>query len=205
MNNRSPAKLRASSFITIMVNAVIATIRNDIEDVKGHLLSWLKERNDVLHYQPSNNGWTALQILEHVMLTSHYLLMIIDKASDKAKKRAQERTITLDWENYQLVPEKLQEIGVHKSFSWIRPEHMEPKGNFSLPEIRDRITTQFSRCNNHLDALKNGEGRLCQTTMTVNDIGKLDVYQYIYFLVLHAKRHLKQLHDNKAEFNLVNK
>jgi hypothetical protein len=135
------------------------------------------------------------------MLTSHYLLILIDKAASKAKRRALEHPVTQQWDKYTLVPKKLEDIGMHKSFEWVRPEHMEPTGNVSLDAVHNKIIGQLSRCEEHLSELKNGEGTLCLTTMTVNDIGKLDVYQYIYFLILHAKRHLRQLESNKITYH----
>lgn len=51
-----------------------------------------------------------------------------------------------------------------------------------------------------LGRLKNGEGLLYETTMTVNDLGKLNVYEYIYFLSKHAERHIRQMEENRAEF-----
>ena len=36
--------------------------------------------------------------------------------------------------------------------------------------------------------------------MTVNDLGKIDVYQYLYFLAQHAKRHVGQMEKVEAEF-----
>ena len=119
------------------------------------------------------------------------------KGTIKALKRAESQPTRTDWNDYELSPTGLNDIGVHKSFSWIRPEHMEPKGDVAMPEIRSRLIDQFQRCESWLDRLKNGEGTLVLTTMSVNDIGKLDVYQYIYFLVLHAKRHLTQMEKNK--------
>ena len=96
--------------------------------------------------------------------------------------------------------DKLDEIGLHKSFPWIRPEHMEPKGEISLPQVRITIKEQLKKCNKHLDSLPNGEGILYKTTMTVNDLGKIDVYEYIYFLAKHAERHITQMEKNEAEF-----
>jgi hypothetical protein len=182
------------------IDNVIAIIRQQMFDARHALSGWLHESDDVLGYRPKDGGWTGSQILEHVMLTSHYLLLIIDKASAKAKHRSMSKSIESDWENYKLEPEMLRDIGIHKSFPWVRPGHMEPTGNVFLNEIETTIMEQFDRCEAHLIHLKNGEGILCKTTMTVNSIGKLDVYQYIYFLILHAKRHLTQLETNKTEF-----
>jgi hypothetical protein len=36
--------------------------------------------------------------------------------------------------------------------------------------------------------------------MSVNNLGKLDVYQYLYFLSLHAQRHLQQMNKIEEEF-----
>ena len=58
----------------------------------------------------------------------------------------------------------------------------------------------MSECLSCLDQLKNGEGVLHKTTMSVNDLGKIDVYHYIVFLVQHAKRHLVQMDKIKIEF-----
>jgi hypothetical protein len=156
----------------------------------------------MLHYEPKDGGWTSLKVLEHITLTSHFLLIIIDKASQKSIQRAAFTPIPQDWDTYELLPKSLEDIGVNRSFSWVRPEHMEPSGKVDLAEIRARMMEQFDRCQQHLLALKNGEGRLCKTTMSVNAIGKLDVYQYIYFLVLHAKRHLTKLERNKIEYQI---
>jgi hypothetical protein len=45
---------------------------------------------------------------------------------------------------------------------------------------------------------------LCKTMMSVNNIGKIDVYHYICFLVQHAKRHITQMEKIRDEFNIKN-
>ena len=96
--------------------------------------------------------------------------------------------------------EKINKIGQHKSFEWIRPAHMEPTGKKSELTIKEEMITQINRCLNHLKRLKNGEGLLFKTTMTVDNLGKLNVYEYIYFLSKHAERHIQQMEENKIEF-----
>ncbi|MBT1689472.1 DinB family protein [Dawidia soli] len=171
-----------------------------MSQVREDLLGWLHHDEPHLHYRPVNGGWSSLQVLEHIMLTSHFLLIIIDKGAAKAKRRALTMPVQEDWENYSFISDALNEVAIHKSFSWERPLHMEPTGNLSLGEVRENVRAQFVRCEAYLELLKHGEGTLYLTTMTVNGIGKLDVYQYIYFLILHAKRHLTQLQRNKDEF-----
>ena len=183
------------------IENVINKIRVDLNDARCTLLKWCEEDISLLQYQPRQGGWSALGVLEHITLTSHYLLMIIDKASTKAMQRALSDAIPNDWESYELVPKGLEDIGIHKSFSWNRPDHMEPSHRATPSDIKKRMNEQFDKCDRLLSHLKNGEGRLRKTTMSVNGIGKLDVYQYIYFLILHAKRHVTQLDQNKIEFN----
>jgi DinB superfamily len=184
------------------VAEVISIIKGQMQEVRNSLVEWINTDGAILNYQPVDGGWTAVQILEHIMLTNHFLLLIIDKAVTKARKRSAVTAVDQDWVNYELVPKLLSEVGIHKSFIWNRPGHMEPKGNVSLAEIEGTIMGQLDRCAGHLDHLKSGEGTLCKTTMTVNGIGKLDVYQYIYFLIAHSQRHIIQLEKNKEEFQL---
>lgn len=186
------------------IEEVINTIRVDIDYVRSALMRWCEDDMSMLQYEPQNGGWSSFNVLEHITLTSHYLLVIIDKASRKAIQRASLLHSPIDWNGYELLPKSLKDIGIYRSFYWVRPEHMEPSGNVSMNDIKARIIEQFDKCDQHLIKLKNGEGRLCKTTMSVNGIGKLDVYQYIWFLVLHAKRHLTQLEKNKMEYQTKN-
>lgn len=58
---------------------------------------------------------------------------------------------------------------------------------------------QYKQCLDYLDLMKNGEGLLCTTTMTVNELGRINVYEYIYFLSLHSQRHIVQMKKNEQE------
>jgi hypothetical protein len=69
----------------------------------------------------------------------------------------------------------------------------------NLTEIRELLSQQYHQCLNYLDLMKNGKGLLCKTTMTVNKLGKINVYEYIYFLSLHAQRHLIQMKNIELE------
>ncbi|SES88216.1 DinB superfamily protein [Paenibacillus sp. NFR01] len=77
---------------------------------------------------------------------------------------------------------------------------MEPKGDKELGQIRSLLDDQINECKGLLKEMINGEGILYKTTMTVNNLGKIDVYQYIYFLCQHAKRHIVQVQKVMEEF-----
>ena len=59
---------------------------------------------------------------------------------------------------------------------------------------------QLTECLRFLEQLSGGEGSLFKVRMSVNDSGKLDVYQWLYFVAQHAKRHVDQMRENEAEW-----
>lgn len=177
-----------------------------IQNIKTHLKlsfhevdKWFDKDSKTLNYQPSNGGWTVQQILEHIYLTNFYLLILIEKGSKKAMRNYNDLDVNNEIKNYSFNQEEFEKVGEYGAFEWIRPEHMEPKGELDLEEVRSLISLQYHQCVNYLDLMKNGEGLLCKTTMTVNDLGKINVYEYIYFLSLHAQRHLTQMQNNEQE------
>jgi uncharacterized damage-inducible protein DinB len=164
---------------------------------------WFDKDADLRNYKPKNAGWTIDQILEHIGLTNHFLLILIDKGTNKALANTSKLDINQELNNYTFHKDKLTEVGLHKSFNWIRPEHMEPKAEKTLEQVRQQLKAQVQQCLDNLDRLKNGEGVLYKTTMTVNELGKIDVYEYIYFLAQHGQRHITQMIKNEIEFNEI--
>ena len=185
------------------MQAIIADIRAFLIDTFSTIDTWFDKDADLRNYRPTNGGWTINEILEHVGLTNHFLIILIDKGTNKALQNIHKLDLQTELENYIFHRDKLTEVGLHKSFTWIRPEHMEPKGNKTLEEVRKQLKEQVTHCLHNLDRMKNGEGVLYKTTMTVNDLGKIDVYEYIYFLAQHGQRHVTQMQKNEAEFRSV--
>jgi hypothetical protein len=186
------------------ITTAIALVRNALHQAFDTLDLWFEKPLELRQYQPVNGGWTIDQILEHITLTNHFLLILIDKGRSKALHLAgaDAEKVKQTLQHYRFSSEQLREVGIHGAFAWIRPSHMEPTGEKTPDEVRNLLQTQRTQCLQTLEALKNGEGVLYKTTMTVNNLGKLDVYQYIYFLCLHAKRHLTQM--EKVEEEAVN-
>ncbi|WP_250255247.1 DinB family protein [Chryseobacterium sp. Marseille-Q3244] len=177
----------------------IQEIRNHLSLSFNEVDGWFDKDGTTLNYQPSNGGWSVQQILEHIYLTNFYLLILIEKGSKKAMRNSLELDLESEIKNYSFNKENFEKVGKYGAFDWIRPEHMEPKGERSLREIRNLITQQYYQCQNYLDLMKNGEGVLYKTTMSVNNLGKINVYEYIYFLSLHAQRHITQMGNNQSE------
>lgn len=178
---------------------LLQAIQEILINISERVNNWFNKPEEVRKYKPLDNGWTIDQILEHISLTNHFLLILIDKGARKALENANKLDLKTELDGYEFEKKKLDEIGLHKSFELIRPEHMEPKGEKSFAEIREIIHEQFQQCSKHLENMPDGEGILHKITMTVNDLGKIDVYEYIYFLAKHAERHLTQMERNEDE------
>lgn len=191
-NTITPQKMNANEVVTL----VESTLRQTFAAVD----LWFDKQVDLQTYRPKNGGWTVSQVLEHIALTNQYLMILVDKGVDKSLKNVQETNVAEVWENYQFPQSKLSEVGLHQSFEWIRPEHMEPTGASSLAQVRETLQTQLAQCLAYLQQVRNGEGVAYRTTMTVNELGKIDVYEYLYFLAQHARRHLTQMLKNEAEW-----
>jgi predicted transcriptional regulator YdeE len=183
-----------------MITKMITEITVLLNDTFGQIDLWFEKDAALRNYRPKNGGWSIAQILEHIGLTNHFLLILIDKGTNKALLNPHKLDLEDTLKNYTFHRDKLREIGLHKSFDWIRPEHMEPNGEKTLDDVKQQLKSQLGQCLEALDKLQNGEGVLYKTTMSVNDLGKIDVYEYIYFLAQHGQRHLTQMAKNEREF-----
>lgn len=174
------------------IQTTISKIRQELIGAVAQLDSWFDKPEETLT-APTANGWTVAEVLEHVMLTNHFLLLLIEKGSTKCLKRAKDTNLQEVIKDYCFDYSGLDAISDPEAFTWENPAHMTPTGCKPLPEIRSELRDQLYRCLCLLDDLRNGEGVLVKTQMTVHNLGKLDIYQYLYFLVMHIRRHLRSL------------
>ena len=182
------------------LKVIINEIRLLLRETFAEIDKWFDKPKELRNYRPQNGGWTIDGILEHIGLTNHFLLILIEKGAKKALQNSGKLDIQEELKAYTFHRDKLTEIGLHKSFNWIRPEHMEPNGKKTLWEVRQQLGEQLQQCLGYLETLKDGQGILYKTTMSVNDLGKIDVYEYIYFLAQHGQRHITQMTKNETEF-----
>ena len=181
---------------------IIINLKRELIRTFAVVDEWFDTGPPLQCYKPLAGGWCVNEVLEHIMLTNHFLLIIIEKAATKAlQKRELVPGNLFFWpENYSLHNSALHEVADPTAFAWQRPEHHQPSGNQALWEVRQELRNHLDQCLITLELLPNGEGTLHHTTMSVNNLGKLDVYQYVYFLALHAQRHLRQMEKIRAEF-----
>ncbi len=183
-----------------MIQDVISRIKNELIRAFDDLFYWFKIDKQLLDHCPSNQGWTIRQVLEHISLTNHFLLILIRKGVIKSIEKASSTDYVDLLINYDLDWDKLKEIGEHRSFKWNRPEHMEPTNKTLLSDVKILLEQQLQDCISLIDQVPNGEGVLYKTMMSVNNLGKIDVYHYIYFLVQHINRHLRQMEKIRSGF-----
>ena len=163
---------------------------------------WFDKEHPLHCYRPQDGGWSVSEVLEHISITTHHLLILIEKGKERAvAKSKDEEALRSAIENYTLMKEGFQDIARPGTFAWNRPDHHAPTGTAMLCEVRVAWRDQLLQCLLTLDQIPNGEGTLHQTTMSVNNLGRLDVYQYLYFLALHAQRHIVQLKKIEDEFS----
>ena len=158
---------------------------------------WFDRSPELRSYRPVKGGWSIDEILEHITLTSHFLMLVVRNSARKAVKRAASGA-AIPWEESDL--DILEPIGRRGSFSWSRPEHMIPRGVSSSEQVRSLMQEQTRECLEILELLGRGEGALHKVRMSVNGCGRLDIYQWLYFLAQHARRHLGQMQDVEAEW-----
>lgn len=152
---------------------------------------------EIRSFRPDNETWSIDQILEHLTLTNHYLLIIIRRGTDAALKKAQDEPLPLEEESDLDI---LEAIGIRRSFEWRAPVHMNPTGEKGTGEIRQIMREQCEESLALLDKMSRGEGALNRIGLSVNNLGKLDMYQWLYFLAGHLHRHLAQLEEVRDSF-----
>lgn len=183
------------------INRLLAELKADIEATFALVDSWFDQPASLRAHVPADYGWTVDEVLNHIGLTNHYLLILIEKGTTKALANPHGLDLQAAVASYEFPRERLAAIGMLHAFPWARPDHMEPRAYpRPLPVVRQQLHDQLAQTLRVLSRLAKGEGVLHQTTMSVNELGKLNVYEYVYFLAQHARRHLTQMQDNRAEW-----
>ena len=182
------------------LTSLIAEISQRLTTAFAQLDGWFAAPAPLRAYRPADGGWTIDEILEHVALTNHFLLILIEKGAAKALKNAHGLDLATELATRQSARARLDEISQPGAFKWMRPDHMAPQGLKPGPEVAATLRQQRQQCLAVLARLPNGEGVLHRTTMSVHELGKMDVYDFAYFLAKHAERHLGQIAGVVAEY-----
>jgi hypothetical protein len=175
--------------------ATISRVRAQLIDTFSSIYPWFEQPDEVRAYKPADGGWSINEILEHITLTTHFLMIIVRKGYPKALKRAQAQKI----EDAESDLDLLTPIGQRGTFPWMRPEHMIPAGK-PAAEVLTLMHDQEQECLGILSGVSQGEGSLYKVRMSVNNTGRIDLYQWLCFVAQHARRHIGQMEENLAEW-----
>ena len=175
----------------------ILVLRDALRAVFAEVDGWFDRPEDLRRFKPASGGWSVDQVLEHITLANHFLLLTLRKWVGIALRRASRGDRVPEGESDL---RRLEVIGQRGSFAWVRPAHMEPTGQPTGAGVRATLRQQLAECLSLLDRMGGGEGALCRVRMTVNDLGKIDLYQWLYFLAQHARRHLQQMAAVEREY-----
>lgn len=166
----------------------VAALDAELARTFGALLEACEFEPDALARRPREDAWSGLEVLEHVALTDRFLLLLVDKIADRCRRRVARG---LAWP---AAPARFAPILplTSREFAWAAPDHMVPTGRLSPAACAVRLAADRDRCRALLAEFPAGEGTLHRIRMSVVD-ERLDLYQYLALIALHARRHLAQL------------
>jgi hypothetical protein len=146
---------------------------------------------DALERRPGPGAWSPLEVVEHVTLTNRSLGLLIDKIARRSRARL------ADGGQPAAQPgpvEHLRELG-SRGLGWRQPEHLSPAGETPRAELSARLDEQAADFRALLEELAHGEGTRHTIRMSAVEGGddRLDLYQFLEVVALHAERHLRQI------------
>ena len=57
----------------------VLKVSGAINETFTEIYPWFQQTPEVLNYRPKDHGWTIAEILEHITLASHFLLIVASK------------------------------------------------------------------------------------------------------------------------------
>lgn len=169
----------------------VARLRAGLQQALGALVGAAGGDAEALSRRPADGGWSAREVLEHVALTDHFLLILVDKIADRTRRRLERGD---PWPDAPPRLEHLQGLA-SADREWDAPEHMVPTGEVEPRDAAQRLEGDLARALALLDELPRGEGTLHRIRMSMvdGDDDRLDLYQYLEIVRLHAARHVAQV------------
>lgn len=156
----------------------------------------LAARADALEFRPADGAWSNLEIAEHVALVDRYLLILAEKIAAKSNARARRGPPSAAEPS----PIAHLESLASREFAWSSPAHMRPSGRVAPQAIASELDLQAARCAALLADARDGRGTLHRIRMSVVDgDDRLDLYQFMTVIALHAERHARQMQRNADE------
>jgi hypothetical protein len=177
-------------------NAFARALAERVDRALASVRAHAATSREMLDDRPHDGGWSNAEIAEHVVLVNRYLLILADKIARKSAARAARGD---------LVPERpprtehLEELS-RRDFRWESPAHMVPTRAIPTAEIAHLLDEQRARCARWIASASGGEGALHTIRMSVvRGDDRLDLYQFLLVIALHAERHARAMERKAAE------
>jgi len=175
----------------------VERLRGGLGEALGALAAVGRGGGPGLHRRPPGGGWSAREVLEHVALTDHFLLILVEKIAERTRRRLERGD---PWPDGPPRFEHLQHLASSER-DWEAPGHMVPSGDVEPAEAARTLTEDLRRATALLDEFPRGEGTLHRIRMSMvgGDDDRLDLYQYLEIVRLHAARHVGQVERALAD------
>jgi DinB superfamily len=177
--------------------AFVAELAQRLERSLDQVRARLRTSPGGLAHRTRSTAWSNLEIGEHVVLVNRYLLILADKIAEKSRRRRARGELP------PAAPSRIDHLEklASSEFEWAAPAHMVPRGNASVSEIDAGLREQFERCAALLAEMPDGEGSLHRIRMSaVGEDARLDLYQFLAVVALHAERHARAMRRNEESF-----
>ena len=135
--------------------------------------------------------WSHVDVIEHMYLTSKFLLISCENRLLPKILKRNEPYLEFVYDLSKIDTVKIREFG------WKNPSHHYPTRQINLFDLHMVLCEQLEKILDILGKVKNYSVINVKQTINVNDIGKCDLYEWIYFLNCHIARHLGILEKRK--------
>ncbi|MBC7864438.1 MAG: DinB family protein, partial [Bacteroidia bacterium] len=63
------------------IKSIIREISESLASTFAEIDIWFSKEEDLRNYKPKSGGWNINEVLEHIALTNHFLLILIEKGT----------------------------------------------------------------------------------------------------------------------------
>ena len=193
--HRSSAPIRkARSMIPGLETVFERKVREALSQTFDEADGWFDKDEGLRCYKPGVDDWSIDEVFEHLSRMNRFLLDHIVESRSKTIQRFRDAE-TLPTTETDL--ERLESISVRGTTRWVCPEITTPTGEPTIEEIRKKLRQQGEECQAILHSLLGGLGALAKITLSVYEESSLNLYEWLYFLCQHIRRHLAQMAENE--------
>jgi hypothetical protein len=147
------------------------------------------------NFQPSPDRWSIAKILEHVVVVQERVLAIVrDQLPAGAPPPPDQNAQLVDAIVINQFPNRLMKANA--------PEFLEPSGDRTIADVRDRLQTNTRRLAECLETIPDLRRHVLDAPplkfISKGEYTVMDGYQWILAASAHAERHTKQILEVKA-------